>query len=341
MKQFTQPRHYDASQANKVYRTNYAQLATDAQHHKQAEKITNAATDTFKIALMNIDMQNTFCIPGYELFVEGAPQDSVRLAEFIYGNIGRITSIFNTMDTHRSMQIFHPSFFVDGDENNPDPHTQISSQDIRDGRWKVNPGIATHYNVSYSTISKHVLHYCESLEKKGKYQLTIWPYHAMLGGTGHALVNIIEEASFFHGQVRNTQTGIEIKGGNPLTENYSVLSPEILMGADNTPIATKNTSFVEKLLHYDMLIIAGQAKSHCVAWTVDDLLNEIASKDPSLASKVYILEDCTSPVVIPNVVDFTDQANKAFDRFKAAGMNIVRSSDPMNTWPGINTKQLQ
>jgi nicotinamidase-related amidase len=47
------------------------------------------------------------------------------------------------------------------------------------------------------------------------------------------------------------------------------------------------------------VIIAGQAKSHCVAWTIDDLLTEIQSQDPSLAQKVYLLEDCSSPVVVP------------------------------------------
>ena len=73
-----------------------------------------------------------------------------------------------------------------------------------------------------------------------------------------------------------------------------------------------------------------------MAWTIADLLNEINAADPTLAKKVYLLEDCTSPVVIPGVIDFTDQANEAFQRFADAGMNIVKSTDPIEDWPGLN-----
>jgi len=84
-----------------------------------------------------------------------------------------------------------------------------------------------------------------------------------------------------------------------------------------------------------LVIVAGQAKSHCVAWTIDDLLTEVRAQDPKLVEKVYLLEDCTSPVVVPDVVDFTDQANAAFQRFADAGMHVVRSTDPIFTWPGV------
>ena len=35
--------------------------------------------------------------------------------------------------------------------------------------------------------------------QSGKYELTVWPFHALLGGIGHALVSAVEEAIFFHG----------------------------------------------------------------------------------------------------------------------------------------------
>jgi nicotinamidase-related amidase len=90
------------------------------------------------------------------------------------------------------------------------------------------------------------------------------------------------------------------------------------------------------LPNVDAVIIAGQAKSHCVAWTIDDLLTEAKARSPKLVEKVYLLEDCTSPVVIPGVVDFTDQADAAFQRFADAGMHVVRSTDPIDTWPGLD-----
>ena len=94
-------------------------------------------------------------------------------------------------------------------------------------------------------------------------------------------------------------------------------------------IGTKNDSLIKLLLESDRLIIAGQAQSHCVAWTVNDLLTEIQAIDPQLVRKVYLLEDCTSPVVIPGVVDYTAQADAAYQRFAAAGMNIVKSTDDL------------
>jgi len=54
-----------------------------------------------------------------------------------------------------------------------------------------------------------------------------------------------------------------------------------------------------------------------------------------LAEKVYLLEDCSSPVVVPGVADYTDDADAAFARFAAAGMHVVRSTKPLETWPGL------
>jgi nicotinamidase-related amidase len=176
---------------------------------------------------------------------------------------------------------------------------------------------------------KFLRHYTRKLKEGGKYNLTIWPYHAMLGGIGHALVSSVEEAVFFHGISRYSLPDFQVKGSNPFTENYSVLSPEVLDDDDGNQIAQKNTGFIGKLLEFDAVIIAGQAKSHCMAWTIDDLLREIESADKRLAEKVYLLEDCTSPVVIPGVVDYTDQADAAFQRFSDAGMNIFRSTDSL------------
>ena len=98
------------------------------------------------------------------------------------------------------------------------------------------------------------------------------------------------------------------------------------------PIAQKNSDFLKMLLEYDRLIIAGQAKSHCVAWTVSDLLTEIQQTDSNLAKKIYLMEDLTSPVVVPDVVDYTDSADAAFTQFSEAGMHIVKSTEPIGNW---------
>jgi nicotinamidase-related amidase len=160
----------------------------------------------------------------------------------------------------------------------------------------------------------------------------------MLGGNGHAIVSAVEEAVFFHGVARRSQPNFQIKGNNPLTEHYSVFRPEVADDPNGRSIARENTKLLEQLIGCDALVIAGQAKSHCVAWTVDDLLEEIRAADPALARKIYLLEDCTSPVVIPGGPDFTEAAESAFSRFADAGMHRVRSTDPISEWPGIELK---
>jgi len=277
-------------------------------------------------------VQNTFCIPNFELFVggrsgKGAVDDNVRLCQFIYRNLGRITHISATMDTHLSQQIFHPIFFIDKDGNHPAPYTDITAQEIRDGRWAFNDALAPNFGIAPEYGQQMMIHYAETLEKRGKYALTIWPYHAMLGGIGHALVSAVEEAVFFHSVARLTQPSFEVKGDRPFTEHYSVIGPEVLTGPMGETLGEHNNKFILELERVDKLIIAGQAKSHCVAWTISDLLEDIKATDSQLARKVYLLEDCSSPVVVPGVIDHTDSADSAFARFASAGMKIVKSTE--------------
>ncbi|PSB28624.1 isochorismatase [Stenomitos frigidus] len=334
------PSFFDAQRVGEVWRVPYGDRATQATDWAAQHGLEPAAKDQTRVCLLIIDAQNTFCIPEFELFVGGrsgigAVADNVRLCEFIYRNLGVITAIAPTLDTHTATQIFHPVFWVDKAGKNPPPMTMIAFDEVKDGKWNVNPAIASSIaNSDYAALQAFALHYTQRLSDNGKYPLTIWPYHSMLGGIGHALVSAVEEACFFHNIARSSQTHFEIKGGNPLTENYSVLRPEVLDGADGSAIAQKNTRFIQTLLDFDAVIIAGQAKSHCVAWTIDDLLTEIQAQDPALAKKVFLLEDCTSPVVVPGVVDFTEQADAAFQRFAAAGMQIVQSTDTLSSWIG-------
>jgi nicotinamidase-related amidase len=110
-----------------------------------------------------------------------------------------------------------------------------------------------------------------------------------------------------------------------------MLGPEVTEGPDHDRLTAKNQQLIDKLLAFDAVVVAGQAKSHCVAWTIADLL----ATEPRLAERTYLLEDCTSPVVVPGVVDYTDEADAAFERFAAAGMHVVRSTDPIDRWPDL------
>ncbi|KJR40304.1 Nicotinamidase [Candidatus Magnetoovum chiemensis] len=333
------PPHFDLSKAGKVWSVAYEKCAIEALNWAKEYNISPAIEDKTKIALLAIDMQNTFCIPGFELFVAGqngsaAVDDTIRLCRFIYQNLHRITAILPTLDTHKTVQIFHQIFWVDNKGHHPKPMTVISYDDVKNKLWQVNPNITPSTVFSNpEELQQHALFYVKTLTKAGKYPLIIWPYHAMLGSIGHALTPLLEDALFFHNIARQTQSEFEIKGTNPLTENYSALNAEVLDTFDNKAIAAKNSSLINKLLTCDKLIIAGEAKSHCVAWTIADLLNEIKNIDIELAKKIYILEDCTSSVVVPGVVDFTEAADKAFQEFAQSGINLVKSTDEVSNWP--------
>jgi nicotinamidase-related amidase len=334
------PPHFKPGRVGEVWKVAYQERAADAEKWAKQHSLQPASRDKFRLSLLLVDVQNTFCIPDFELFVGGASgtgavDDNRRLCEFIYGNLGTITEICPTMDTHQAMQIFHSIFLVNDKGAHPEPFTLITLEDIEQGEWKFNPEVSASLNIDETYGQEYLRHYTRQLKEGGKYDLTIWPYHAMLGGIGHALVSAVEEATFFHGIARHSQPDFQVKGENPLTENYSVLSPEVLEDEMGEQIAEKNVGFIKKLLEFDAVVIAGQAKSHCVAWTIDDLLREIEVADKKLAEKVYLLEDCSSPIVIPGVMDYTEQAAAAFQRFADAGMHIVRSTDPISTWPDI------
>jgi nicotinamidase-related amidase len=325
------PEFFDAQKVSTVWRIPYEERAVRARNWARQHGLQPASADSTKTWLMLIDVQNTFCIPDFELYVggrsgRGAVEDNTRLCEFIYRNLGDITRITATMDTHMTMQVFHAIFFVDKDGNHPAPYTDIHVSELREGKWTFNPALASEFSIAPEYGQQMMIHYAEELDKSGKYALTVWPYHAMLGSIGHALVASVAEALFFHSVARLAQTDLVIKGDTPFTENYSVIGPEVLTGPMDEILGVHDQRFIQQLQECDQLIIAGQAKSHCVAWTISDLLEDIALTDLELAKKVYLLEDCTSAVVVPGVVDHTDAADAAYERFAKAGMNIIQST---------------
>jgi nicotinamidase-related amidase len=335
------PPNFNPETVEEVRRVNYQRIADTAFTWAHEHDLTPSIQDSRRIGLLLVDCQNTFCTPGYELFVGGrsghaAVDDSRRLCEFIYRNLATISQVVVSLDTHMAMQVFHPAFLVNDKGDHPAPYTMVSVDDVESGRWRVNAALSEVVEGrTQSDLQRYLIHYCRQLKQQGKYELMIWPYHAMLGGVGHAMVPAIEEAIFFHTIARQSQVEFVIKGANPLTENYSVFSAEVTSDENGNSIAQKNTLFLKQVMSFDAVIIAGQAKSHCVAWTVDDLLVEIENRSPSLVKKIYLLEDCMSPVVVPGGADFTEQADKAFERFAKAGMNVIKSTDPIPSWPGM------
>jgi nicotinamidase-related amidase len=339
MRELPVPAHFEPSRVGEVWRVPYEDRARKAPAWAEKHGLARAAEDSLRICLLAVDVQNTFCIPDFELFVAGrsgtgAVDDNRRLCEFVYRNLGTITQIFPSLDTHHAMQVFHAIWLVDDEGNHPAPYALVSAEDVAGGRWRMNTAAAEALGIDVEYAERHLAHYTQRLAEGGKYDLTIWPYHAMLGGIGHALVSAVEEAIFFHGIARYSNPEFQVKGDNPLTEHYSMLGPEVTEGPDGDPLGEKNTELIDKLLEFDAVVVAGQAKSHCMAWTIDDLLEHDQVRE-RLAERTYLLEDCTSPVVVPGVVDYTDEADAAFRRYAASGMHVVRSTEPIESWPGL------
>ena len=95
------PPHYDPAKVGQVWKVPYQDRAEEARKWAEQNRVHPASNDKFKICLLLVDVQNTFCIPQFELFVGGrsgigAVDDNRRLCEFIYRNLNVITQICPT-----------------------------------------------------------------------------------------------------------------------------------------------------------------------------------------------------------------------------------------------------
>ncbi|MBX6365806.1 MAG: nicotinamidase [Gemmatimonadetes bacterium] len=340
------PEFYDPANAGRwAYTPDQEALFHAAVAWRERFGLRPAVEDARRIHLLLIDLQKDFCFPEGTLFVagrsgRGAVDDNDRVARFVYRNLHRVSHITCTLDTHFPYQIFFPAFWLDETGAPPPPNREVSVDDIRQRRLRPNPAVAAWIGTGdYDWLLHQVEFYTEQLAAQGKYRLYLWPPHCILGSDGHALAGVVHEARMFHAYARISEARIELKGATPLTEYYSVIGPEVLRRFDGKPLAQRNRDFLDILARSDAVVIAGQAASHCVKSTIEDLLEHL---DPALTRKVYILRDCMSAVTVPDpdhpgafLFDFTPHAEAALRRFADAGMHVVESTTPMDEWPDL------
>ncbi len=342
------PNHYHPDHARDwEYDPHPRAIFEASRSYRRHHGIAPAVADGFTVEVVAVDMQKDFCFPRGSLYVggrsgTGALDDNERIASLIYRNLPHITAITPTMDTHYPIQIFFASFWLDESGEPVRPHTEISLASVESGAFRPDPDVVGVLGLpDYDWLVNQCKHYCAELEKAGKYKLYIWPEHCLIGGAGHMLTGVFQEARLFHAYARESQTEVEIKGSHPLTENYSVFNPEVLTRWDDKGLlAEKRTGFIDRLLARDAVVFVGQAGSHCVRSSIDDILSEIQVRDERLAEKCYVVTDCMSAVTVADgkggfVADFTPFMMDAFERFAASGVRLVESTTDMRDWPGM------
>jgi nicotinamidase/pyrazinamidase len=301
------PEFYTPARIGQLYTPNTA-TAVDAGRNAG---LSPSSTDAHRVFLLLVDVQVDFVHPDGTLSVPGAVEDTRRTVEWIFRHVGEITTIGASLDSHIPIQIFSPTWWADADGNHPSPFTVIPSADVKSGKWR------PLYEPEWSLL------YVDQLEEAAKKVLMIWPYHTLIGTPGHTLVPALYEAIAYHTAARQSQPILLSKGTIAKTEHYSILEPEVKVEGD--PNGDVNHDFLNTLAQYDLIYVAGQAKSHCVFETVASMMRYYP---PEIISRLRVLKDAMSSVAHPEI-DFEAIANEAFGRFEQNGLHLVDTSTPI------------
>lgn len=216
------------------------------------------------------------------LFVPGADEDMSRLAKFVNRVGDKLNSIHVTMDSHHPIDIAHPIFWKDQDGVQPDPFTIITNSDVKSGVWRA----------KRPSDQKRASEYVAALETNNRYSLCIWPPHCLIGDDGYKVVPELFSAFRAWEEKGFKVVNFVTKGSNPFTEHYSAVQADVLDPSDVT--THLNNDFIKTLQEADVILVAGEAGSHCLALTVSDISKNFA--DQSYIGKITLLEDATSPV---------------------------------------------
>jgi nicotinamidase/pyrazinamidase len=278
---------------------------------------------TQKIHLLAIDPQNDFCdIPpeahphnplvlggriAPALPVPGAHDDMLRLAALIDRIGDKLYDVHVTMDSHNPLDIAHPTWWRNAKGDTPAPFTLISAADVRNGVWRARNPLA----------QAHSLKYVESLEANARYVLIIWPEHCLIGQWGHNVHASVANSLNNWARRRMEVVDYVTKGSNALTEHYSAVQAEVPDSSD--PSTMLNGRLIKTLAEADIILVAGEALSHCVASTVRDIADNFGEEN---IKKLVLLTDCSS-----SVAGFENLGTQFVEDMKRRGMQTALSTD--------------
>lgn len=240
--------------------------------------------------------------------VTGAYKDMQNLAEFVNRAGHHISNIVATLDSHHHVGIERVTFWMDASGNQVPPYTLVTAADVRQGK----------YLPRRVQLTNRVLSYLDALEASaGRHVHMVWPVHCEIGTWGAAIQPDLLKAFNTWEANRFAVVDKVTKGSNPFYEHFSIFRAEVADPSD--PSTQLNTSLIAKLGSADRIIVAGEAGSHCVKRSLQDLLENLPA---DALQKVIILTDCVSPVT-GFEADWTDFLAK----IQGQGVNLTTSVD--------------
>lgn len=274
------------------------------------------------IHLVIIDPQIDFMdLPDSALPVAGANEDMNRLATMVKRVGRRLDDIHVTLDSHRVIDVGHPGMWQNQRGVNPPPFTIISVDDIRTGVWRPRNENARPKPLGGKTLGEYMQSYAEALAAGGKYPLMVWPEHCLIGTPGHNIHPGLASALTDWERENFATVDYVTKGVNSFTEHYGALQAEVPMATD--PSSALNTEFLTTLQAADIIVVAGEALSHCVLSTVNQIADNIGEEH---IAKFHILTDCSSPVPQPpGGPDFPAIAQAWLKGMEKRGMTLTTS----------------
>lgn len=217
--------------------------------------------------------------------------------------MGKITNVIYSLDTHNKNHIFFQNWWKDDKENEVEPFTIITYEDVLNGKYRV--ADCKKHNVSIA--------YLNAIEKKGK-QLCIWPYHCIEGTEGAELEKRLKKMFEYYSIVRQNRPIEVIKGLEPYSEMYGIIHPEYNFNG------YFNIDVLEQVENADEVYIVGEAASHCLMESLIQIL-EYFRNEPDICKKIVVLSDCTAPIG-----GYEEYTKESFDKLvKQYGIKIIKS----------------
>jgi nicotinamidase-related amidase len=260
--------------------------------------------------LLIIDPQNDFCdIAGAALPVPGADADLQRLAGFIASHAGALASITVTLDSHATVAVERTTFWLTGAGEAVAPFTFITADQVRAGAFTPRD----------ASLTPAVLSMLDQLAAAGRPGLVVWPVHCVTGTWGHNIHGALAESLAGWELLHQRAVRKVLKGEYPLTEHFGVFEADAPDAA--VPSTLFNTALATQVSAegVDLLLIAGQASSHCVAASYRQLAGYLKDKPPkSFKPRIVILSDAMSPVP-----GFEPLAEAFFEQARADGAELM------------------